>query len=162
MSTDRNVDRLKRRHTKTSTYQNINRPKRRQTETSTDQNVDRPKRRQTKPNQNVDISKLTSTDQKRWHTKRWQTETWTAQFSTLYSRIFVFIILGIHMYGWWDVLYISVPTTLWLLGVTLHISTSKIKSILGGTPGIISKVKDHFERLTIKTDVCTEVVQMCE
>ena len=47
-------------------------------------------------------------------------------------------------------------------GVTLHISTSKIKSILGGTQGIVLKVKDHFERLTINTDVCTEVVQMCE
>ena len=53
MSTNQNVDRLKRRQTKTSS----NRPKRRQTEMSTDQNVDRPKRRQTKPNQNVDISK---------------------------------------------------------------------------------------------------------
>ena len=105
MSTDQNVDRLKRLQTKTPTYQNINRPKRRQTETSTDQNVD-------KPNQTKRRHIKTSADQKRWHTKRRQTETWTVQFSTLYSRVFVFIILGIHMYGWWDVLYVSVPTNL--------------------------------------------------
>ena len=107
----RNVDRLKRRQTKASTKQ-----KRRHTKTSTDQSVDRPKRRQTKTSTNQTKPKRrhikTSTDQKRWHTKRRQTEAWTVQFSTLYSRVFVFIILRIHMYGWWDVLYVSVPTTL--------------------------------------------------
>ena len=131
-STSRNTDIPKCRQTKTkaATNQNIDIPKHQQTKASIDRNVDRPKHRQT----------------------------WTVQFSTLYSRVFVFIIIGmyyiyisIHMYGWWDVLYVSVPTT-------LHISTSKIKSILGGTPGIILKVKDHFERMTINTDVCTEIV----
>ena len=152
-STSRNTDIPKCRQTKTkaATNQNIDIPKHQQTIASIDRNVDRPKHRQTKTstyqtNQNVEIP------------KRRQTETWTVQFSTLYSRVFVFIIIGmyyiyisIHMYGWWDVLYVSVPTT-------LHISTSKIKSILGGTPGIILKVKDHFERMTINTDVCTEIV----
>ena len=166
-STNRNIDIPKCRQTKTkaATNQNVDIPKHQQTKASTDRNVDRPKHRQTKTSTNQTKPKRrntkTSTDQKRWHTKRRQTETWTVQFSTLYSRVFVFIILGmyyisIHMYGWWDVLYVSVPTTLLLLGVTLHISTSKIKSILGGTP--ILKVKDHFERLRINTDVCTEVV----
>ena len=46
-STNRNVDKPKRRQTKTSTNQNVDRPTRRQTKTSTDQNVDKPKRRQT-------------------------------------------------------------------------------------------------------------------
>ena len=131
--TYRNVDRpkLKRRQPKTSTYQNINRPKRRQTETSTYQNIDRPKRRQTKTNPKRRNTK-TSTDQKRWHTKRQQTETWTVQFSTLYSRVFVFIILGMYyiypyicmaggmyfmyqcpqLYNYWGSLYISVPAKL--------------------------------------------------
>ena len=109
-STNRNTGIPKCRQTKTSTYQNLNRPKRRQTETSTDQNVDRPTRRQTKPNQNVEISKHRPTKNVD-RPKRRQTKTWTVQFSTLYSRVFVFIILGIHMYGWWDVLYVSVPTT---------------------------------------------------
>ena len=129
----RNVDRpkLKRRQPKTSTYQNINRPKRRQTETSTYQNIDRPKRRQTKTNPKRRNTK-TSTDQKRWHTKRRQTETWTVQFSTLYSRVFLFIILGMYyiypyicmaggmyfmyqypqLYNYWGSLYISVPAKL--------------------------------------------------
>ena len=160
--TYRNVDRPERRQTKASTNQNVDIPKHQQTKASTDRNFDRPKRWQTKTSTNQTKPKRrhtkTSTDQKRWQTKRRQTETWTVQFSTLYSRVFVFIILGIHMYGWWGELYVSVPTTLWLLGVTLHISTSKIKSILGGTPGIIWTVKDLFERLTINTDVCTEVV----
>ena len=170
-STNRNTDIPKCRQTKTkaATYQNVDIPKYQQTKASTDRNVDRPKHRQTKTSTNQTKPKRrntkTSTDQKRWHTKRRQTETWTVQFSTLYSRVFIFIILGmyyiyisIHMYGWWDVLYASVLTTLLLLGVTQHISTSKIRSFLGGTPGIILKVKDHFERLTINTDVCTEVV----
>ena len=131
--TYRNVDRpkLKRRQPKTSTYQNINRPKRRQTETSTYQNIDRPKRRQTKTNPKRRNTK-TSTDQKSWHTKRRQTETWTVQFSTLYSRVFVFIILGMYyiypyicmaggmyfmyqypqLYNYWGSLYISVPAKL--------------------------------------------------
>ena len=65
----RNVDKPKRRHTKTSTNRNVDKPKRRQTETSTNRNVDRPKRRQTETstNRNVDKPKrrqtITSTDQ---------------------------------------------------------------------------------------------------
>ena len=112
-STNRNTDIPKCLQTKTSTYQNINRPKRRQTETSTDQNVDRPKRRHTK----------TSTDQKRWHTKRRQSETWTVQFSTLYSRVFVFIILGMY--------YIYAHIYVWLVGCTLCMSTHNF-IIIGG------------------------------
>ena len=125
-STNRNTDipkcrqtKLKRRQTKTSTYQNINRlkrrvvdrPKRRQTKTSTNQT--KPKRRNTK----------TSTDQKRWHTKRRQTGTWTAQFSTLYSRVFIFIILGMY--------YIYIHTYVWLVGCALCISTHNF-IIIGG------------------------------
>ena len=118
-STNRNTDIPKCRQTKTkaATNQNVDIPKYQQTKASTDRNIDRPKRRRTKPNQNVEIPKHRPT-KNRWHTKRRQTETWTVQFSTLYSRVFVFIILGcttyisIHMYGWWDVLYVSVPTTL--------------------------------------------------
>ena len=122
--TYRNVDRpkLKQRQTKTSTYQNINRPKLRQTETSTDQRVDRPKRRQTKPNQNVELPKHRPT-KKCWHTKRRQTETWTVQFSTLYSRVFVFIILGMY--------YIYIHTYVWLVGCTLCSSTHNF-IIIGG------------------------------
>ena len=112
----RNVDRPKRRQTKASTNQNVDIPKHQQTKASIDRNVDRPKRRQTKTSTNRTKPKRrhikTSTDQKRWYTKRRQTETWTVQLSTLHSRVFVFIILGIHMYGWWDVRYVSVPTTL--------------------------------------------------
>ena len=84
----------KRRHTETSTNQNVDRLKGRQTKISTYQNVDRPKRRQT---------------------KRWQTETWAVQFSTLYSRVFVFIILGMYC------TYIC--TYLGMVGCTLYIST---------------------------------------
>ena len=65
MSTNRNVDnqnvdKPKRRQTKTSTNRNVDKPKRRQTETSTNRNVDKPKRRQTKTstNRNVDTLKL--------------------------------------------------------------------------------------------------------
>ena len=69
-STNRNVDKPKRRQTKTSTDRNVDKPKRRQTETSTNQNVDRPKRRQTK----------TSTDQNVDKPKRRQTKTSTNMF----------------------------------------------------------------------------------
>ena len=86
--------------TKTSTNRNVDIPKHQQTKASTDRNVDRPKHRQTKTSTNQTKPKRrntkTSTDQKRWHTKRRQTETWTVQFSTLYSRVFVFIILGMY------------------------------------------------------------------
>ena len=169
-STNRNTDIPKCRQTKTkaATNQNVDIPKHQQTKASTDRNVDRPKHRQTKTSTNQTKPKRrntkTSTDQKRWHTKRRQTETWTVQFSTLYSRVFVFIILGmyyiyIHTYVWLVGCTLCISTNNFIIiGVTLHISTSKIKSILGGTPGIISKVKDHFERLTINTDVRTEVV----
>ena len=162
-STSRNTDIPKCRQTKTkaATNQNIDIPKHQQTKASIDRNVDRPKHRQTKTstyqtNQNVEIPKHRPT-------KNVDIQNVDRPKRGLYnsvhcSRVFVFIILGmyyiyisIHMYGWWDVLYVSVPTT-------LHISTSKIKSILGGTPGIILKVKDHFERMTINTDVCTEIV----
>ena len=124
-SASRNVDTPKRRQTITSTDYSVDKTKHRHTETSKDQNVDRPKCR--------------------------QTETWTVQFSTLYSRVFVFIILGMYCtyictYLWLVgcTSYISTHNFIWLLGVTLHISTSKIKSILGGIPGIIWKVKDHL------------------
>ena len=169
-STNRNTDIPKCGQTKTkaATNQNVDIPKHQQTKASTDRNVERPKHRQTKTSTNQTKPKRrntkTSTDQKRWHTKRRQTETWTVQFSTLYSRVFVFIILGmyyiyIHTYVWLVGCTLCISTNNFIIiGVTLHISTSKIKSILGGTPGIISKVKDHFERLTINTDVCTEVV----
>ena len=169
-STNRNTDIPKCGQTKTkaATNQNVDIPKHQQTKASTDRNVDRPKHRQTKTSTNQTKPKRrntkTSTDQKRWHTKRRQTETWTVQFSTLYSRVFVFIILGmyyiyIHTYVWLVGCTLCISTNNFIIiGVTLHISTSKIKSILGGTPGMISKVKDHFERLTINTDVCTEVV----
>ena len=169
-STNRNTDIPKCGQTKTkaATNQNVDIPKHQQTKASTDRNVDRPKHRQTKTSTNQTKPKCrntkTSTDQKRWHTKRRQTETWTVQFSTLYSRVFVFIILGmyyiyIHTYVWLVGCTLCISTNNFIIiGVTLHISTSKIKSILGGTQGIISKVKDHFERLTINTDVCTEVV----
>ena len=169
-STNRNTDIPKCGQTKTkaATNQNVDIPKHQQTKASTDRNVDRPKHRQTKTSTNQTKPKCrntkTSTDQKRWHTKRRQTETWTVQFSTLYSRVFVFIILGmyyiyIHTYVWLVGCTLCISTNNFIIiGVTLHISTSKIKSILGGTPGIISKVKDRFERLTINTDVCTEVV----
>ena len=62
-STNRNVDKPKRRQTETSTNRNVDKPKRRQTKTSTDQNVDRPKRRQTETstNQNVDKPKRRQT-----------------------------------------------------------------------------------------------------
>ena len=122
-STNRNTDIPKCRQTKTkaATNQNVDIPKhqqtkassRRQTETSTDQNVDKPKRRNTK----------TSTDQKRWHTKRRQTGTWTAQFSTLYSRVFIFIILGMY--------YIYIHTYVWLVGCALCNSTHNF-IIIGG------------------------------
>ena len=98
----------KRRQAETSTHRNVHRPKRRQTKASTNQNIDIWKHRQTK----------TSTDQNVDKPKRRQTETSTVQCSTLYSRVFVFIILGMYCiyictYLWlWDVLYISVPTTL--------------------------------------------------
>ena len=167
-STNRNTDIPKCRQTKTkaATNQNVDIPKHQQTKASTDRNVDRPKHRQTKMSTNQTKPKRrntkTSTDQKRWHTKRRQTETWTVQFSTLYSRVFVFIILGMYyiypyicmadgmyfmyqypqLYYYWGSLYISVPV--------------KLNLFFGGTP--ILKVKDHFERLTINTDVCTEVV----
>ena len=164
-STNRNTDIPKCRQTKTKAATN---QKRRHTKTSTDQSVDRPKHRQTKTSTNQTKPKRrntkTSTDQKRWHTKRRQTETWTVQFSTLYSRVFVFIILGmyniyIHTNVWLVGCILCISThNFIIIGVTLHISTSKIKFLLGGTPRIILKVKDHFERLTINTDVCTEVV----
>ena len=102
-STNRNVDIPKHQQTKASTDRNVDRPKHRQTKTSTNQT--KPKRRNTK----------TSTDQKRWHTKRRQTETSTVQFSTLYSRVFVFIILGMY--------YIYIHTYVLLVGCTLCIST---------------------------------------
>ena len=157
-STQWNFDRPKRRQTIASTNQNFDIPKHRQTKTSTDQNVDKPKQpkkcRHTKTSTDVDTP------------KRRQTKTWTVQVSnvTLYNRVFVFIILGMY--------YIYTRTYLWLVGCTLyistrnfiiiwvnlHISTSKIKSILGGITGVILKIKNPFERLTIKTDVCTEVV----
>ena len=56
---NQNVDKPKRRQTKTSTNRNVDKPKRRQTKTSTDQYVDKPKRRQTETstNQNVDKPK---------------------------------------------------------------------------------------------------------
>ena len=86
--------------TKTLTNQNVDIPKHQQTKASTDRNVDRPKHRQIKTSTNQTKPKRrntkTSTDQKRWHTKRRQTETWTVQFSTLYSHVFVFIILGMY------------------------------------------------------------------
>ena len=138
-STNRNTDIPKCRQTKTeaATTQNVDIPKHQQTKASTDrnvniyQNIDRPKRRQTKTNPKRRNTK-TSTDQKRWHTKRLQTETWTVQFSTLYSRVFVFIILGMYyiypyicmaggmyfmyqypqLYNYWGSLYISVPAKL--------------------------------------------------
>ena len=148
MSTDQYVERLKRRQTKTLTYQNIDWPKRRHTKTSTNQN--KPKRR---------LIKI-STDQIVETPKRRQTETWTVQVSTLYSRVFVFIILGMYYIcmtgGMYFIYQYQQLYNYW--GFTLHISTSNIKSIVGGIPGIILKVKDHFERLTINTDVCTEVV----
>ena len=65
-----NVDKPKRQQTKALTDQVIDKPKRQHTQTSIDQNVDKPKRRQTK--------------------------TLTIQFSTLYSRIFVFTILRMY------------------------------------------------------------------
>ena len=169
-STNRNTDIPKYRQTKTkaATNKNVDIPKHQQTKASTGRKVDRPKHRQTKTSTNQTKPKRrntkTSTDQKRWHTKRRQTETWTVQFSTQYSRVFVFIILGmyyiyIHTYVWLVGCTLCISThNFIIIGVTLHISTSKIKYILGGTPGIILKVKDHFERLTINTDVCTEVV----
>ena len=115
-STNRNTDIPKCRQTKTkaATNQNVDIPKHQQTKASTDQNIDRPKRRQTKPNKKRRNTK-TSTDQKRWHTKHRQTETWTVQFSTLHSRVFVFIILGMY--------YIYIDTYVWLVGCTWCIST---------------------------------------
>ena len=96
-SASRNVDTLKRRQTKASTNQNIDIPKHRQTKTSTDQDVHKPKRR--------------------------QTETWTVQFCTLYSRVFVFIILGKYC--------TYIRTYLWFVGCTLYISTHNF-IIIGG------------------------------
>ena len=123
-STNRNTDIPKCRQTKTkaATNQNVDIPKHQQTKASTDRKVDRPKRRQTKPNQNVEIPKHRPT-KKRWHTKRRQTETWTVQFSTLYSRVFVFIILGMY--------YIYIHTYVWLVGCTLCSSTHNF-IIIGG------------------------------
>ena len=122
-----NVDRPKSRQTKAATNQNVDIPKHQQTKASTDRNVDRPKHRQTKTSTNQTKPKRrntkTSTDQKRWHTKRRQTETWTVQFSTLYSRVFVFIILGMY--------YIYIHTYVWLVGCTLCISTHNF-IIIGG------------------------------
>ena len=161
-STNRNTGIPKCRQTKTSTYQNLNRPKRRQTETSTDQNVDRPTRRQTKANQNVEISKHRPTKnvdiQNVDRPKRGQYNLVHCIVVYLFSKFLGYICMagGMYfmyqypqLYNYWGSLYISVPAKLNLF-------------LLGGTPGIISKVKDHFERLTINTDVCTEVVQMCE
>ena len=158
-STHRNVDRPKPRQTKASTNQNVDIPKHRQTKTSTDQkssdqNLDKPKRGHTK----------TSTDQNVDKPKRRQTETWTVWFSTLCSRVFVFIILGVYyiyirtycMTGWMYIIY-QYPQL-----YNYYISTNKIKSIHGGIPGIILRVKDHFKRRTINTDVCIGVVEMCE
>ena len=130
-STNRNTDIPKCWQTKTkaATNQNVDIPKHQQTKASTDRNVDRPKHRQTKtstnqtkPNQNIEIPKHRIT-KKRWHTKRRQTETWTVQFSTLYSRVFVFIILGMY--------YIYIHTCVWLVGCTLYISTHNFM-IIGG------------------------------
>ena len=123
-STNRNTDIPKCRQTKSKAAK---KPKRRHTKTSRDQNVDRPKRRQTKTSTNQTKPKRrntkTSTDQKRWHTKRRQTGTWTVQFSTLYSRVFIFIILGMY--------YIYIHTYVWLVGCTLCISTHNF-IIIGG------------------------------
>ena len=91
---NQNVDKPKRRQTKTSTNQNVNKPKRRQTKTSTNRNVHKPKRRQTKTstNQNVDRS------------KRRQIKTSTNQnVDTLKLR-----------YNSYDILYISSIPTSWL------------------------------------------------
>ena len=128
-STNRNTDVPKCRQTKTkaATNQNVDIPKHQQTKASTERNVDRPKHRQTKTSTNQTKPKRrntkTSTDQKRWHTKRRQTETSTVQFSKLYSRVFVFIILGMY--------YIYIHTYVWLVGCTLCISTHNF-IIIGG------------------------------
>ena len=128
-STNRNTDIPKFRQTKTKavTNQNVGIPKHQQTKALTDRYVDRPKHRQTKTSTNLTKSKRrntkTSTDQKRCHTKRRQTETWTVQFSTLYSCVFVFIILGMY--------YISIHTYVWLVGCALCIRTHNF-IIIGG------------------------------
>ena len=105
-SINRNVDKPKRRQTKTSTTPNVDKSKRRQTKTLTDQNLDKPKRR--------------------------QTETSTLYFSTLYSGIFLFIIrviyyiciyiyISVHIYNnWRDVLYIyQYSIILWVYSIYL-------------------------------------------
>ena len=137
-STNRNTDIPKCRQTKTkaATNQNVDIPKHQQTKASTDRNVDRPKHRQTKTSTNQTIPKRrntkTSTDQKRWHTKRRQTETWTVQFSTLYSRVFIFIILGMY--------YIYIHTYVWLVGCTLCISTHNFIIIGGHSTSVPAKL----------------------
>ena len=129
---NQNVDKPKRRHTETSTDQNVDRLKRRQIktltcQTSTNQNVDRPKCRQTKASTNQNKPKRrptkTSADQNVDKPKRRETETWTGQFSTLYSRVFVFIILGMY--------YMYIRAYVWLVWCTLYISTHNFK-IIGG------------------------------
>ena len=57
-STNRNVD-----------NQNVDKPKRRQTKTSTDQNVDKPKRRQTKTSTNRNVDNRNADKPKRRHSK---------------------------------------------------------------------------------------------
>ena len=90
--TGQNVDKPKRRQTKTSTDRNVDKPKRRQIETSTDQNVDRPKRRQikTSTNRNVD------------NPKRRQTKTSTVHFSILHTTV----LLNICFHNSWKVLHV--------------------------------------------------------
>ena len=118
-STNRNTDIPKCRQTKTkaATNQNVDIPKYQQTKASTDRNVDRPKRRQTKPNQNVEIPKHRPT-------KNVDIQNVDRPKRGLYNLVHCIVVylfshllgctayISIHMYGWWDVLYVSVPTTL--------------------------------------------------
>ena len=83
-STNQNVDKPKRRKTETSTNQNVDKPIRRQTETTTNQNVDKPKRRQAKTSTHQNVDKP-----KRRHSISLYYMLWC-------SRIFVFIICGMH------------------------------------------------------------------